>query len=117
MRRFLTLVLIACSLAYPLHLSAGPLRSRVDATARRLAPADAERIVVRLARLGVDPARIRTIVQQMNADDAHQLASHLDQLQAGGGTTKRVVIIAAVVIVVILMMYAAAQASLASNIG
>lgn len=111
MKRSLALLLIAFSAA---QTYAAPIPSKIALPA---AAGDTEKIVVRLAQLGCDPARIQTIVRQLRADDARQLASNLEQLQTGGGMRKRIIIVAVVVVLVFLIALAAAQASLASNIG
>lgn len=111
MKRSIALLLIAlCTM--PIY--AAPMPSKIAIPA---ALTDTEKIVARLTQLGCDPARIQTITSQLRADDARQLASHLEQLQSGGGMRKRIIIVAVVVIVVFLFALAAAQASLANNIG
>jgi hypothetical protein len=70
---------------------------------------DAETLSKGLMALGCSRDQVRTILDRATPQDRHQLATHLEQLQAAGGTRKRVWTVVAIVIVVIAILILAGQ--------
>jgi hypothetical protein len=65
---------------------------------------DAETLSKGLMALGCSRDQVRTILDRATPQDRHQLATHLEQLQAAGGTRKRVWTVVAIVVVVIAIL-------------
>jgi len=71
---------------------------------------ESETLSARLLAFGCTSDQVSSILDRASAEDKHQLATHLEQLQAAGGARRVWLIVAIVVIVVAILVLAAHSA-------
>lgn len=108
------LLSIALLIGFPFPALPGPIPSKATSSVlldninsdRLMVPGaiDAEKLSKGLLAFGCSRDQVRTILDRATPEDMHQLATHLDQLQAAGGTRKRVWTVVAIVIVVVAIL-------------
>jgi len=115
------LISIALLIGFPFPALPGPIPSKATSTVSvdninsdRLTVSraiEAEKLRKGLLAFGCSRDEVNTILDGATPEDRHQLATHLEQLQAAGGTRSRVwTVVAIVVIVIAILLLAGANA-------
>ena len=68
---------------------------------------EAKDVAARLAAFGYTREQVRATLDHLSPQDRHQLATHIEQLQAAGGTRTRVWVAVAIFVIVIVVLIAA----------
>jgi hypothetical protein len=119
-KHLIAIMSIALLIGSPFPALAGPIPSKAISSVSldsinsdRLTASraiESEKLSARLLAFGCTSDQVRSILDRASPEDRHQLATHLEQLQAAGGARKVWVIVAIVVIVVAILVLAAHSA-------